>query len=231
MDDAQNTHKQAAATAALDLVRSGMRLGLGTGSTAFFLVAALGKKLSQGRLTDIEAVPTSAATAELARSAGIKLTTLDAVRLDLAIDGCDEIDPELRAIKGLGGALLREKIVAEAADVFVLIADDSKRVRQLGELAALPIEVVQFGWLATRSRIERLGGETRRRIGVDGQPILTDNGNFIIDWLHDDEPFDAATVDEALKSITGVVEHGLFLHQASRAFVAGENGVARLVRK
>ncbi len=231
MDDVQNTHKQAAATAALDLVKSGMRIGLGTGSTAFFLVAALGKKLSQGRLTDIEAVPTSAATAELARSSGIRLASLDAVRLDLAIDGCDEIDPELRAIKGLGGALLREKIVAEAADVFVLIADDTKRVRKLGELVALPIEVVQFGWLATRSRIERLGGESRRRIGIDGQPILTDNGNFIIDWLHDDEPFDAESVDEALKSITGVVDHGLFLHQASRAFVAGENGVAKLVRK
>ncbi len=216
--------KREAAMRALALVESGMLLGLGTGSTAYWLVEGLGEKLKRGELTDVAGVPTSKATAEQATRLGIPLVDLPAAGVDLAIDGMDELAPGLDAIKGLGGALTREKIVAVAATRFVLIGDDSKYVRQLGEKAPVPVEVVRFGHDRTRTALEYLGAGVELRM-VGGEPLVTDNGNFIYDCRF--EPgFEAATTAFALAEIPGVVEHGLFLDIADVAFVASEGGVA-----
>jgi ribose 5-phosphate isomerase A len=177
--------KRRAAAAALELVEPGMKLGLGTGSTAAFFVEALGAKIAEG--LEVIGVPTSEATRQQAESLNIPLTTLDDVPyLDLTVDGADEIDDQLRMIKGGGGALLREKIVANASDRVVIIADNSKFVTQLGAFP-LPIEVVRFGIHVSRNMIEVLAGEagcegeiTLRR-GSDGKPFVTDNGNLILD--------------------------------------------------
>ncbi len=216
--------KQAAALEALKLVQNGMTVGLGTGSTAAHLITGLGRLMRKGELTGITAVPTSEATARLAREHGIELVELDSGGVDLAIDGCDEFDPALWAIKGLGGALTREKLVAENSSRFVLIADDSKAVSRLGSKAPVPVEVVPFGWQATAGRVTALGGTCELRPGPDGQPLVTDNGNLVLDY-HPDGPFDPLELAETLKGLTGVVEHGLFLGQASLAIVAGAGGV------
>ena len=224
-------HKRQAAAEAVALVEPGMRLGLGTGSTARHFVELLGERVRAG--LDVICVPTSEATRAQAEALGIPLTTLDETpALDLAIDGADEIDGEMRLIKGGGGALLREKIVAVAAERFIVIADQSKRVRTLGAFA-LPVEVVQFGHVATRdailARADEVGctGAITLRQGPDGRPFLTDNGNFIYDCAFGGIE-DPELLDEALKMIPGVVENGLFLGLADMAFIAGPGGVLRL---
>jgi ribose 5-phosphate isomerase A len=223
--------KRAAAERAVALVRDGMRLGLGTGSTAAHFVAALGDRVRAGLA--VVAVPTSEATRAQADREGIALATLDdGPELDLTVDGADEIDGELRLIKGGGGALLREKIVAAASRRMVVIADGSKRVERLGRFP-LPIEVVSFGLAATRlavsAAIERAGcaGSLSLRTAANGGPYVTDGGHLLLDadLGRIDKPEDLAG---ALAAIPGVVDHGLFLGLASGAILATEKGLFEL---
>ena len=220
--------KLLAAGRALSFVEPGMKLGLGTGSTAAHFVALLGRRVADG--LDVVCVPTSEATRVQAAKLGIRLATLDELPfLDLTVDGADEIDAELRMIKGGGGALLREKIVATASDRMLVIADGSKRVKRLGAFA-LPIEVVQFGLKSTMAAVRALAadagckGAIVQRLGGDGRPFVTDGGNFLIDCAFGviEEP---EMLDEALKIIAGVVESGLFLGIADAAIIATASGV------
>lgn len=208
-----------------------MRLGLGTGSTARHLVDLLGKRVADG--LEVLCVPTSEATAAQAISLGIPLTDLDATpHLDLTIDGADEIGPGLALIKGGGGALLREKIVAAASDRMIVIADQSKVVTALGRFP-LPIEVNVFGLGATRRRVEAVladngaEGGLILRTGPDGTPFRTDGGHYILDALFGRISAPEA-VSAALLGIPGVVQHGLFLGLCKRAYVAGPGGVSIL---
>lgn len=221
--------KRLAAEHALGFVQSGTRVGLGTGSTAEYVVTGLGRLLREGQLADVACVPTSKHIEELARAEGIELVELDESGLDLAIDGCDEVDSGLRAIKGLGGALTREKLVARAARDFVLIADDSKLVARLGERAPVPVEIVAFGWRATRAEVERRTGSTEPRMNPDGSLFVTDNGNVLLD-LRPGAAFDPERLARNLKAISGVVEHGLFLTEARLAVIAGPGGVEVMER-
>lgn len=225
---AADDHKRAAGEAALQFVEDGMKLGLGTGSTAALFVEALAGRVKAG--LDVVGVPTSEATRAQAERLGIRVATLDDYPfLDLTIDGADEIDPELRLIKGGGGAHLREKIVATASDRMLVIADVSKKVEVLGAFP-LPIEVVPFGLAATRNLIEALAaeigctGDLKLRTAPDGKPFRTDSGNFVIDG-HFRAIEDPEGLAEALQMIPGVVEHGLFLDIASAAIIAGPAGI------
>lgn len=220
--------KRLAAERALDLVEPGMRLGLGTGSTAKAFVDLLGARVKEG--LDVLCVPTSEATRQQAEALGISLSTLDETPLlDLTLDGADEVDPELRLVKGGGGALLREKIVAVASQRMVVMADVSKKVEVLGKFP-LPVEVVRFGHVATRGMIEMLAGDVgctgliTLRQNAGGQPFLTDGGNLIYDCAFG-RIEDPEALDEALKLIPGVVENGMFLGIADAAIIAGPDGV------
>jgi ribose 5-phosphate isomerase A len=222
--------KRLAAERALDTyVRSGMALGLGSGSTATAMLRVLGERLAAGALRDVVGVPTSERTERAARQLGIPLTTLDArPELDVALDGADEVAPGLHLIKGLGGALLREKIVAASAATFVVIADVSKRVARLGELRPLPVEVVAFGRALCERRLAALGCEPVLRVAADGAPFRTDEGNLILDCRFGgiDDPAELA---RGIESIPGVVGHGLFVRMAAAAVLAGPDGVEVLV--
>jgi ribose 5-phosphate isomerase A len=219
----QERWKRRAAEAAVALVEDGMRLGLGTGSTARHVLDVLAERRSLGELRDIVGVPTSSATTEYATRLGIPLTTLDSVTdLDLAIDGADEFDPQLDLVKGLGGALLWEMIVAAAAARFIVVVDESKRVRRLGTRAPLPVEVIPFGWRTQLRRLEAEGAIPALRSGPDGAPYLTDGGHFIIDCTFPDGIADAAAVAARLRAAPGVVETGLFVGMADMVIVAGE---------
>jgi ribose 5-phosphate isomerase A len=226
-------HKESAARAALDLVKDGMRLGLGTGSTAARFVDALGDRVKAG--LKVVCVPTSEATRVQAERLRIPLTTLDETpELDLTVDGADEIDQELRLIKGGGGALLREKIVATASNRMVVIADESKVVPTLGAFP-LPVEVVRFGLLATMNAIEAISAEAgcrgtvTLRPGKGEAPFVTDQGNLVVDCAFGTIP-EPEVLAFALKRVPGVVEHGLFLGLADLAIVAGSGGVKALRR-
>ena len=225
--------KESAALSALDLVCDGMWLGLGSGSTAARFVEALGVKVAAG--LKVLCVPTSETTRAQAERLGIPLTTLDDTpHLHLTIDGADEIDGALNLIKGGGGALLREKIVATASDQMVVIADDSKLVRTLGAFP-LPVEVVRFGFAATRRMVEAMAaqagckGPITQRLAKGGEPFLTDQGNFILDCSFGRIP-EPEVLAFALKRVPGVVEHGLFLGVADMAIVATDSGVQILQR-
>jgi ribose 5-phosphate isomerase A len=220
--------KRQAAEQALNYVEDGMKLGLGTGSTAAKFVELLGAKVRSG--LKVVCVPTSEATRAQAAALNIPLTTLDQTPvLDLTVDGADEIDEELRLIKGGGGALLREKIVAVASDRVVIIADNSKRVEVLGRFP-LPLEVVPFGLAATQRLIAQLAadsgceGDIKLRLGTDGKPFVTDNGNHILDCAFGaiDDP---EALDDALKLVPGLVESGLFLGVADVGIIAGPKGI------
>ncbi|MGZ5861882.1 MAG: ribose-5-phosphate isomerase RpiA [Methyloceanibacter sp.] len=220
--------KESAALSALDLVEDGMRLGLGTGSTAARFVEALGQKVAAG--LQVICVPTSESTRAQAMRLGIPLTTLDETpHLHLTIDGADEIDDQLRMIKGGGGALLREKIVATASDKMVVIADVSKLVETLGRFP-LPVEVVRFGVPATHKLVAAIAaqagceGEIRLRQDRSGEPFVTDQGNVILDCAFGRIP-EPEVLAFALKRVPGVVEHGLFLGIADAVILAGEAGV------
>jgi ribose 5-phosphate isomerase A len=224
-----DSFKLAAARRALSFVEPRMRLGLGTGSTASVFVELLGAGVREG--LQVLCVPTSEQTRVLAEKLRIPLSTLDETPLlDLTIDGADELDGELRLIKGGGGALLREKIVATASDRMIVIADASKRVEKLGRFP-LPVEVVRFGVTATRNMIEMLAhdagcqGEITLRLKPDGSPFITDGGNFIFDCAFG-QIDDPESLDEALKFIPGVVENGLFLGIADAAIIGGPEGVS-----
>jgi ribose 5-phosphate isomerase A len=220
--------KRQAAARALDEVRDGMKLGLGTGSTARHFVELLGERVRAG-LT-VVGVPTSEATAADAIRCGVPLTTLDEIdRLDLTVDGADEIDPALDLIKGGGGALLREKIVAAASDRMIVIADDSKWVEALGRFP-LPVEVVPFGLAATRKAMADvfadcgISGRMVLRTTKDGQVFVTDGGHWIVD-AHLTRIQDARRLAGLLSTIPGVVEHGLFVGLATKAILAGAQGI------
>lgn len=219
-----------AAEAALTHVESGMRLGIGTGSTAEEFVRLLAEKVADG--FRVEGVPTSERTARLCVELGVPLKSLDELpELDLTVDGADEIDASLRLVKGGGGALLREKIVAAASDRVIVIADESKLVETLGRFP-LPIEVNPFGLVSTRIAIERkaaklgLAGSLTLRQSGDGE-FTTDGGHYIIDASFGRIP-DADALSSELNSIPGVVEHGLFLNMASLAIIAGPAGARTL---
>ncbi len=225
---ANDDYKRQAAERALNYVEPGMKLGLGTGSTAAQFVALLGEKVKAG--LDVVCVPTSEATAAQARALGIKLTTLDdCPDLDLVIDGTDEFTNDAMLIKGGGGALLREKIVAAASSRLIIIADASKRVETLGKFP-LPVEVVRFGLRSTKDMIIEVAagagcvGDIVLRLGPDKQPFVTDEGNNIFDCAFEaiDEP---DSLDMMLKMVPGVVENGLFLGMAERVIVAGPDGI------
>jgi ribose 5-phosphate isomerase A len=202
-----------------------MAVGLGTGSTAEPAVRELGRRVRAEGL-DIRGVPTSKRTERLAREVGIPLTTLEECsRLDITIDGADEVLlPGLDSIKGMGGALLYEKIVALATEEEIFVVDESKVVRRLGTHSPLPVEVVQFGWTLTRGRVESLGCRAVRREDASGAPFVTDAGNYLLHCTFEgiSDPYSLA---RDLSQITGVVEHGLFLGLARRVVIAGESGV------
>jgi ribose 5-phosphate isomerase A len=226
--------KRQAAAQALEHVRDGMKLGLGTGSTAKHFVELLGKRVRDG--LSVIGVPTSEATRINAERCGIALTTLDEVdRLDLTVDGADEIDPSLNLIKGGGGALLREKIVAAASDRMIVIADDSKWVDVLGRFP-LPVEVIPFGLAATRRAIGKAfaqcgdSGQMVLRKGKDGHVFVTDGGHWIVD-AHLGRITDAPRLAGLLTSIPGVVEHGLFIGLAGMAVLAGAGGIRVVERR
>ncbi|MGZ5872475.1 MAG: ribose-5-phosphate isomerase RpiA [Bradyrhizobium sp.] len=226
--------KRQAAARALEFVQDGMKLGLGTGSTARHFVELLGALVRDG--LDVIGVPTSEATRADAIRCGIRLTTLDELdRLDLTVDGADEVDPDLNLIKGGGGALLREKIVAAASDRMIVIADDSKWVDALGRFP-LPIEVIPFGLGATQRAIGNafaesgVSGRIVVRKGQDGHAFVTDGGHWIID-AHLGRIPDAPKLAGLLTSIPGVVEHGLFIGLASMAMLAGSQGIRVVERR
>jgi ribose 5-phosphate isomerase A len=224
---AGDAQKRAAAVAAVERhVRRGMALGLGTGTTARYMLEELAGRLRDGRLSGIVGVPTSNGTAAFARELGIPLASLaERPRLDLAIDGADEIDPELRLIKGGGGAHLHEKIVASAAATFLVIADEGKLVARLGERFPLPVEVVAFARTVCEGRLAALGWRPRLR-ERDGRPVLTDERNMLLDCTRDDWS-DPATLARDVRAIPGVVEHGFFLGMASAALVGTAGGGVR----
>jgi ribose 5-phosphate isomerase A len=228
-----DAYKRAAAARAVELVRPGMRLGLGTGSTAKHFVELVGERVRAG--LNVIAVPTSEATLADAKRCGIALTTLeDTPQLDLTVDGADEIAPDLALIKGGGGALLREKIVAAASERMIVIADESKCVDALGRFP-LPIEIVPFGVAAIRRSIEatikhvQKGGSLVIRQAKNGHPFVTDGGHWIIDagLGRIDDP---AALAHALAGVPGVVEHGLFIGFARTAIIGGPKGV-RVIEK
>lgn len=221
----QDALKQKAALTAAALVEPGMVVGLGTGSTANYVIDELGRRCREEKL-DFVGIATSEATARRAAGAGVPLTTLDGhPNVDLTIDGADEVDPELRLIKGHGGALLREKIVAAASKRLVIVVDPSKLSERLGTRFAVPVELVPFGWQAVVRRVEQLSGRPELRVVAETeQPFVTDSGHWI---LHCDfgpiaEP---AALECALNDIPGVVENGLFVGLADAVYVGREQGV------
>lgn len=224
MSDRAADLKREAAEAAIDAeVRSGMTLGLGTGSTAAFLLDGLAARLGAGSLDGIVGVPTSEGTAARCRELGIPLATLDQrPSLDLAIDGADEITPRLDLIKGLGGAHLREKVVAASSARFVVVADDSKLVSRLGERAPLPVEVVPFAYPLCERLLRKSGWTPELRGG--SSPFVTDEGNHIADCRREDWGDPVALAAE-LDAMPGVVAHGMFLGMAAAAYVATPDGV------
>lgn len=223
--DVREQYKQMVGEYAADLVQSHSVIGLGTGSTATYFVAALGARLRDGRLVDVQGVPTSERTAAQARQEGIPLTDLHThPRLQAAFDGADEIDPQLTLIKGLGGALLREKIVAAAAEQFFVFGDSSKMVRTLGVVTPVPVEIVDFARSLCMRRLTELGARPVLRMRGDA-PQITDEGHVIIDAFFDGIT-DSQALNAAIHAIPGVVETGLFIGMARQALVAGPAGVA-----
>jgi len=226
----QNEAKKAAAIAAAKIVESGMLVGLGTGTTATYLVAELGRRVAQENLR-IEALPTSEKTAEQARALKIPLVTFaERSDLDLDIDGADEVlAASLYLVKGHGGALLREKIVAAASKRMFVIVDETKIVSQLGTTMPVPVEVVPFGWESTERKLVELGAKPVLRKGADGKAYLTDGGHYILDCDFG-AIADPKELAHHLDHVVGAVEHGLFLKYASKVFVGGPGGV-RLLEK
>lgn len=232
-DKPDESSKRRVAARALAYVEDGMRLGLGTGSTARHFVDLLGERVRGG--LDVVGVPTSERTRQQAEGLGIRLATLDDVpELDLTVDGADEFDPELRLIKGAGGALLREKIVAAASARMIVIADASKRVARLGR-CPLPVEVDAFGLASTTGKVERAGavagahGAVVLRRGPDGAPVVTDGGHLILDCHFDPIP-DPEVLASLLVAIPGVMEHGLFIGLASAVVTDGDGGTSVVER-
>ncbi len=220
----QDTWKQLAGNAAAKLVEDGMLIGLGTGSTATFFIYALVQRMQSG-LRIAGAVPSSQTSKDLAENLGIPITDLDThPELDLYIDGADEIDPQLRLIKGAGGALFREKIVASTAQRFIVIGDVTKSVPQLGQHSPVPVEVSPFAATPVRKRLEALGASVQLR-QLAGSTFVTENCNIILDCTFPNGIADPEHLNAQMRRIVGVVETGLFLGMAAQAIIGGPNGV------
>ena len=222
--------KKEAGERAAALIVPGMVVGLGTGSTAIFATRRLGELLASGALSDVVGFPTSRSTADEARRLGIPLTSEDLPRaIDLTIDGADEVDPALNLIKGGGGALFREKIVAQSSRRVVIVVDESKLSPALGMKHSLPVEVARFGWKSQQRFLESLGGKPVVRTVAGGQPFETDQGNWILDCAFGPIA-DPAGLAARLAARAGIVENGLFCGIASQVIVAGESGIREISR-
>jgi len=223
--------KRKAGERAVDFVESGMVVGLGHGSTAVFALRRIAQLLREGQLREIVGVPCSRQVEAEARKLGFPLTTLDEHPvIDLTIDGADEVDPRLNVIKGGGGALLREKIVAQASRREIIVVDESKLSRALGTRWPVPVEVVPFGWRTQSAYLESLGAQPSRRLNEDGTHFKTDQGNFILDSNFGPIP-NPDQLAARLNERAGIVEHGLFLELATDVIVAGGEGVRHLRRE
>jgi ribose 5-phosphate isomerase A len=221
--------KQASAQRAIEYVKDGMVVGLGTGSTAYFVVEGLGARVAQG--LKIIGIPTSERTATQARGLNIPLATFaERQHIDLTIDGADEVERgTLNLIKGLGGALLREKIVAAASDRLVIVVDEEKLVDQLGDHTPVPVEATQFGWQATAARLKELGGEPVLRHASEDHPFITDGGNYTLDCRFG-KIADSKKLEKQIIETVGVVDCGLFIDRASAVIVAASGGIEVLSR-
>ncbi len=221
--------RQAAEYAVAHFITSGMVIGLGTGSTARYAVEAIARRLQTGQLRDIVGIPTSRATARTALRLGIPLGTLnDHPVVDVTIDGADEVDPDMNLIKGRGGALLWEKIVAAASRQEVIIVDETKRVARLGERAPLPVEVIPCGWRSTFAFLESLGAEPQLRVDpydAGDAPYVTDEHHYILDCYFPNGIENPHELARTLKARPGVVEHGLFLNLATHVVIASTHGI------
>jgi ribose 5-phosphate isomerase A len=218
--------KAEAAKRAVEFVKSGMRVGLGTGSTAKYAILEIARKLETGKLENVVGVATSVESENLARVTGITVEDLDTRPLDIVIDGADEIAPNLDLIKGAGAALLREKLVEIQAKEFIVVADHTKIVNRLGEKVSLPVEIVRFGFESTIARLKHFGEPVLRR--KNGEIVITDNGNYIADLRFSTD--DAPKLALKLKQFTGVVETGFFIGMATRGIIAFETGVKEFNR-
>lgn len=217
------------ADTAIAMIRDGDAIGLGTGRAATAFVRALGERVRAG--LNVRGVPTSAATAALAREVGIPLTTLaDVDQLVITFDGADEVDPQLNLIKGLGGALVREKIVAASSRRLVILVGPGKEVPALGAHGKLPVEIVPFGIPLARRRLAALGLPTDIRLGPDGNPFVTDNGNHVLD-CRATALADPQALEQAIHAIPGVVDTGLFLGMADTVLIEEEDGSVRTLRR
>jgi len=224
---ANDQEKEAAARASLQFIKDGQVVGLGTGSTAAYFIKLLGERVKQG--LRVRGIPTSVRSKELAESLGIPLTTLDECQeIAVTVDGADEVDPHLRLIKGGGGALLREKIVASATKQLVIVADASKQVPRLGKFP-LPVEVIRFAQALVAKRISALGAQVQIRTDASGKPFVTDENNHILDCRFG-EIRDADALARELSDMPGVVEHGLFIGMASVALFARGSEITALKR-
>ena len=224
---ANDQEKEAAARASLKFIKDGQIVGLGTGSTAAYFIKLLGEQVKDG--LRIRGIPTSDRSHDLAMSLGIPLTTLDEYQeIDVTVDGADEVDPQLRLIKGGGGAALREKIVASATKQLVIVADASKQVKRLGKFP-LPVEVIKFAEALVAKRIRALGAEVKTRLDASGKPYLTDENNHILDCSFG-EIADPDGLARTLSEMPGVVEHGMFIGMASVALFARGTEIVELRR-
>ena len=217
-----NLKKMAAEKAVDDFVTDGMTVGLGTGSTAYYAIKRVGELVQKG--FKLKCVATSAETERIAKECGIKIVDIDDVEyIDVTIDGADEVDPKMQLIKGLGGALLREKIVASASRAEIIVVDDSKLVEKLGTRSPLPVEVLKFGHKKTKIALEKQGCKAALRM-KDGKPFITDSGNYIYDCRFDsiDNPF---FLESRINVIPGVVDNGLFLNTATAVVISSADGV------
>jgi len=224
MESETQQWKRAAAESAVAMVKDGMVVGLGTGSTADLALAALGERVRNG--LRISGIPTSEQTKSMARELGIPLSGFaEHQRTDIAIDGADEVDlPSMNLIKGRGGALLREKIVAAASQRLIIIVDETKLVTRLGERTDVPVEVVPFGWQVTAGRLRELGAIPRLRNAATGQPFVSDGGHFILDCDFISRRPDPSLAED-LDRVVGVIEHGLFFGMTAEVHVGGSSGV------
>jgi ribose 5-phosphate isomerase A len=231
VSDQEARFKEEAAKRAVQFVQSGMKVGLGTGSTAIFATRCIADLLKTGELRDLVAFATSKATAEEAVRLGIPLLPDDLPEdIDVTIDGADEVDPEMNVIKGGGGALLREKIVAQVSRRVIIVVDEKKPSPRLGTHWPVPVEVIPFAWRSQARYLESLGARCVIRINQDGTRFVTDSGNMILD-CHFGPIADAPELAAALNSRAGIVEHGLFIGLATDLIVAGAGGVEHRTRK
>ena len=215
--------KKAAAEKATEVVQSGMIVGLGTGSTVYYALLKLGALVGEG--LDIVGIPTSEGTEKIAVAQKIPLTTLAThPTIDLTIDGADEVDAHLNLIKGGGAALVREKIIANASKEILIIVDESKVSRVLGTIFPLPVEIVRFGWEATQTAVNRICGKSTLRQNTDASPLITDNGNYILDCHFDGIPA-PEEVEIQLNNIPGVVENGIFVNRADKIIIGTASGI------